>query len=348
MNDVPDIRTRLASVPYGMFVDRNGLFGNFNVCEPISKRDGIYSKHRLGQAKEPLQRSARDKAILKKDAAFKMFMGNESNKDLVVLPFLRAFWGHLVDIPDLELKSVSLNPDTLDSRNSIPDVVWQNPYNGDVFLIEMQRRRQPFYFNRISLYDCKLRTALALKGAKWDHSQVSVFVIGLADFRLYRNDPFDFIHEYAGMNTKNNGELFTGQDYKILVDLKLAKKLDPVLFTERDKWLFLLNNFQKLKEIPTFLKGGSFEKVLEIAKNINRLKMEEVMDFIYDLHQEDRIKEATRKGIAKGKAEGKAEGLITAIKSFIENRPKGRRLTASETALLFGVDEALVRPLLNG
>lgn len=115
-------------------------------------------------------------ADLKKDMAFKLFLGDEQYKEEVAIPFHKAFRGHLIEITDLQLTTAPLIGSTLDSENHNPDVVWQCPHTGASFLTEMQRRRQVFYNQRISLYAGKLRSSLAKKSAKWDFDLVGVYV----------------------------------------------------------------------------------------------------------------------------------------------------------------------------
>ena len=62
--------------------------------------------------------------------------------------------------------------------------------------------------------------------------------------------------------------------------------------------------------------------------------MEELMDFIHELRQGDRIRAAEKKGITE------------TIRTFLENRPKNLNLNVGETAAIFGVDETLIRSLM--
>ncbi|SEA56977.1 PD-(D/E)XK nuclease family transposase [Arachidicoccus rhizosphaerae] len=259
--------------------------------------------------------------------------------------------------------STPLTPSTFDARSIHPDVVWQDPKTGSVFLTEMQRQRQQFYSQRISLYDAKARTALAVPGSKWDFDQVAIFVLGIADFQLHKQGPEDFLHEYATVNLADPSDLLTGKDFKMLLDLKKAKKLRPDTLSERYKWTFLLNNFHELDKMPDFMKEGYFENVIEIAEQLNRSKMEELMDFFTELHNGDREQRARDKGRSEGrvegraegraegkvegKAEGKVEGELTAIKNFIKNFPTDFEKSAASIAAIFGVEEDIVKPLIS-
>jgi len=363
MENITVFNTQSAPVPYALFVDRHGILTSREVREKPLKRERRPAFPRENELIQPDSqgRSLAERENLKKDVIFKMLLNDQNYAEAVVTPFLRAFWGHLTEVKDLRLKTLSLQGSTKDSRAVSPDVVWQSQATGDVFLIEMQRRSQDFYSQRLSLYDGKLRVTLAEKGSGWDYNQVSVFVIGLADFDLQRPPCDDYIYEYVSMNPKDNKDLLTGRDWKILADLKNARTLRSKNYTEREKWIYLLNNFHKLKRIPAFLKEGYFENVIKIAKNLNRTKMEELMDLFWenlrdDVNREKIAKvraEGEAKGRAKGRAEGRAEGVAEGlakgmnkiIKYFISAHPS---CTIQDVSTQLGVEEQLVRSVFPG
>jgi len=303
---------------------------------------------------------------LRKDAAFRLFLGSETYKKEVAIPFHQAFWGHKTKITDLVLKSNDFKGSTLDSRNMVPDIIWQEPNTASVFLTEMQREKQLFFGDRISLYEGKARCLFALKGNNWDYKQVPIYVLGMADFDLNRKSRVDYMHEFISTNQNDPEEMFCGKDWKMLVDLPKFRKKAPADYSERDKWLFILNNFHNLKQTPAFLKGGIFEDVIEIAKKINQTKMEEFMNMLDEIHWQGRIRKIerlTRAHVekcvraevkeevkAEVKAEIKAEaveqGKIETIRLFLANCPNNFKKSVKETAALFQVDEQLIRSLM--
>ena len=349
MEKIPFSNIQPKPVPYGMFVDKWGQLNSHEVAEsPSSWKPGKNKGVRI-YGDDPSV-AKRKPANLKKDLIFKLLLGNPQYKDEIAIPFHQAFWGHHVDIQDLTMITTPLTPSTFDARSINPDVIWQDPKTGSVFLTEMQRQPQKFYSQRISLYDGKARTVLAVPGNKWDFDQVSVFVLGIADFNLHKQGPSDYLHEYATINLADPGDLLTGKDFKILMDLKKAKKISPDILSQRYKWTYLLNNFHELDKMPDFMKDGFFENVIEIANKLNRNKMEELMDFITELHNGDREERAREKGVKIGVKigveKGAKEATLKTIKTFIENCPKDFNKSAPEIAALFDVDENIVKPLL--
>jgi len=336
-------------VSYAMFVDRHGQLADQEqeVCENKNhdQPTGFRKEEPLIQESDS-NLSEKQREDLTKDLVFKLFLGNEEFKEEVAIPFHRAFWGHKTKINKLELKTAPINGSTLDSRKIDPDVVWQDPENGNVFLTEMQRNAQPLYAQRISLYGGKTFATLAVKGSDWNFDLVSAFVLGLANFDLNREGPMDYIHEYASINVNCKEDFLTGQDWKMLTDLKKARTFQPEVFTERDKWIYLLNNFHhfdELENMPAFMVDGSFDKVLDIANKIKREKMDELMDFISELHQGDRERAAKEEGIEIG--EGK--GIAKAIRAFIANNPNAKRMSSQEIAATFNTEEPLVKSIMT-
>lgn len=377
MKDQLSFGLRPANAPSRLYVTGGGQLIDHEVAEKRHEMDhgwewsGQNNDQNEKWTDEAIRIAAED---LRKDAAFRLFLGNNLYKKEVAIPFHRAFWGHRAKIKDLVLKSNDFKGATLDSRNMAPDIVWQEPNTKSVFLTEMQRERQLFYGDRVSLYEGKARCLFAIKGIDWDFQQVPIHVLGLADFDLNRKNRMDYIHEFISTNQKDPEELFCGKDWKMLIDLPKFRKAVPENYSERDKWLFILNNFHNLRETPTFLKGGYFEDVIEIAKQLNQTKMEEFMNMLDDFHWRDRVRKLERltkerveenaiavgrtqgraEGIIEGKAEGKAEGLIegevkgtiNTIKSFLAANPNLLKKSVKDVAAMFQVDEQLVRPLM--
>jgi len=86
--------------------------------------------------------------------------------------------------------------------------------------------------------------------------------------------------------------------------------------------------------------------------------IEEVLDFISELHQRDRERAAWKEGFKEGKKAGfkegqriafkmaKQEGMIDAIKIFQSNKPRSWNFSCKEIAAMFGVKKSWVRPLM--
>jgi hypothetical protein len=359
MDHVNLIAGQPSFVSYAMFVDRHGQLADQEVCEnKIREQSTGFRKEDALIPESDSGLSEKQREDLRKDLVFKMFLGKEEYKEEVAIPFHKAFWGHKTKINNLELKTAPIDGNTLDSRKIDPDVVWQDPDNGNIFLTEMQRNAQPFYAQRISLYGGKTFATLAVKGSAWNFDLVSAFVLGLANFDLNREGPMDYIHEYASINVNCKEDFLTGQDWKMLTDLKKARAFQPEVFTERDKWIFLLNNFHhfdELENMPAFMLDGSFDKVLDIANKIKREKMDELMDFISELHQGDReraakeegIEEGMEKGLEKGMEKGMEKGIVTAIRAFIAQNSTENRMSPQKIAAMFNIDELLAQSIMT-
>lgn len=350
MNNNVMLYKQSVPVSYSMFVDKDGNFGNHEVREDEASDPSAYRRSSFKDEDGALLLK-QELEELKRDAAFRRFLGGKEHKDAVAIPFLRAFWGHRTEINDLVLQSADFLGDTPDARNVLPDVVWQEPETRAVFVTEMQRQEQDFYFDRISLYEGKTRAMYAEKGRDWNFEQVPIFVLGLADFDLGRKGPDVCMYEYASMDADGHGELFNDKDWKMMIDLPKAGNNKPVAYSEQDKWLFLLNNFHRLggdfnkiqTELPAFLKDGSFDQVLSIAENLNRIKMEEFMDMALELRLRDRIRAGEKRGEVRGKEWARRE----MIKRLFQGFPDFKKESPQKIASLLGVDAQLVKSVLT-
>lgn len=311
MNNNVMLYKQSVPVSYSMFVDKDGNFGNHEVREDEASDPSAYRRSSFKDEDGALLLK-QELEELKRDAAFRRFLGGKEHKDAVAIPFLRAFWGHRT---------------------------------------EMQRQEQDFYFDRISLYEGKTRAMYAEKGRDWNFEQVPIFVLGLADFDLGRKGPDVCMYEYASMDADGHGELFNDKDWKMMIDLPKAGNNKPVAYSEQDKWLFLLNNFHRLggdfnkiqTELPAFLKDGSFDQVLSIAENLNRIKMEEFMDMALELRLRDRIRAGEKRGEVRGKEWARRE----MIKRLFQGFPDFKKESPQKIASLLGVDAQLVKSVLT-
>lgn len=340
-NDVSAFCAQATPRSYAMFVDRSGKF-EVNEKPGSLVKDDQFLKEQVMLKPYVEGLTKKEAADLKIDIFFKLLVANSNYKEDVAIPFHKAFWGHRAQIGDLNLISGELVGSTIDSRSLNADIIWQSTDSGNVFMTEMQRGYQRYYPQRISYYEGKTRATMAIKGRRWKFNQASVFILGLANFNLHRPDPNDFVYEYVSMNPRFQSDLLTNKDWKMLVDLKKANKVRPAAYAEINKWIYLFNNFQKMDKVPSFMKGGDFDRIIEIANHLNRTKMEELMDCVHKIRQEERASAAEKRGEKRGRSEGRVE-MIT---NYISNQPSGWKTTGAALAAMFSVDEKLVEPLL--
>lgn len=123
--------------------------------------------------------------------------------------------------------------------------------------------------------------------------------------------------------------------------MKKIPELDKEAIAEFMDFVAELHRGDRIRDS---IKAGYSEKEAELIEK----DREDYLNRIFDNIRKRRAKaleDAFAKGVAEGMAE--VEGMTTAIKNYIKNKPKGRKLTAGQIAALFSVDEAMVRPLLN-
>ncbi len=126
-----------------------------------------------------------------------------------------------------------------------------------------------------------------------------------------------------------NGEKFI-IDKLTFIYLEMTKfnKTEAELITHFDKWLYLLKNLHKFRDIPAVLQERIFRKAFQIAEvsNLNKEEMnayeadlkyrrdwKNAMDFAVKEASEKAAKEAATKAAAKARAEKQA--IVRALKS---------------------------------
>lgn len=134
-------------------------------------------------------------------------------------------------------------------------------------------------------------------------------------------DPENFMHDIRLIDVNCNREFYPKLNY-IFIEMPKFKKQEEELDNDLDHWMYILNNLNKLYEIPLSLKGTEvYENVFKIAEVVN-LTPEEMNEYQYQLKiQRDNYSvekaaknEAMTKGIALGRRK-MAKELITALRA---------------------------------
>lgn len=141
------------------------------------------------------------------DFGFKRIFASENNKDLLI-DFLNASIsdevGVITDISFLQTEQFGERPE---EKRVIFDIYCENQ-NGDRFIIEMQRARQPFFADRIISYVSRVVSREMEKGES-DYAIPSVYSFNLLDY----NAP-----EFRGNNSYFHKVMLKEETNKIFSD----------------------------------------------------------------------------------------------------------------------------------
>ncbi len=263
-------------------------------------------------------------ADLLDDDVFKLVFGRESTKD-VMIEFLNQVIPDR-NIVDLEFLDKEMHPVERDQKGSVYDMFCKTD-NGSRIIVEVQRRKQPFYPERAIYYSTFQIQRQVDAGAEY-YDFLPVYVVNILDFTMDQNsDDYEVKSVYRLYNEKTHS-LLTDRITFIFLELgKFRKKLDELDDNVLEGMYFCFKNMTTLAERPDILRHKVFEKIFEVTELLNmddvtRYKIIGKMTTERDLRNQMRyaIETATAEGMAQGLEKGLAEGRA---KGEAEGRAKG-------------------------
>ena len=122
-------------------------------------------------------------ADLLDDEVFKLVFGRESTKD-VMIEFLNQV---ILDrrIVDLQFIDKEMHPIERDSKGSVYDMFCKTD-DGSRIIVEVQRRKQPFYPER-ALYYSTFQIQRQVEAGAESYDFLPVYVISILDFKMDNN-----------------------------------------------------------------------------------------------------------------------------------------------------------------
>lgn len=247
------------------------------------------------------------------DFAFKKIFGTEANKDLLI-SFLNQLLGL---VGEKEIKDVTyLNPEQLganvNERRAVYDV-YCTAESGEHFIVEMQKAKQDHFKDRALYYSSFAIREQGSKGTAtrpWDYKLMPVYVVGLLNFVLDEEDGSGDVITRVSLKDERN-RVFSKNLQFIFVEMpKFGKRVDE-LETFLDKWLYVIQNMNRLNDKPAALTESIFHKLFDVAEiaqfsKVDRAEYEESLKVFWDFSNV--LSSAERKGREEGIAEGVAKG----------------------------------------
>lgn len=197
------------------------------------------------------------------DFGFKKIFGSEPNKDLLI-SFLNSLLEGYKQIADLQYwKNEQLGKQNND-RKAHFDLYCTGP-DGEHFIIELQRIKQAYFKDRSLYYVTFPIQNQAPKNQHWDYRLNEVIFIGLMEFTLDDTAATNYRHDIQLID-QTTGKGFYDKLKFIYLEMPRFQKKAGNLETDLDKWMFLLKNLYKFREIPEVLQEKIFRKVFQIAE----------------------------------------------------------------------------------
>jgi len=289
-------------------------------------------------------------ADLLDDEVFKLVFGRESTKD-VMIEFLNQV---IPDrkIADLDFLDKEMHPVERDLKGSVYDMFCRTD-DGSRIIVEVQRRKQPFYPERAIYYSTFQIQRQVEAGAEY-YDFLPVYVVNILNFKMEGSRESPDVKSVFRLYEENTHHLLTDRVTFIFLELdKFQKTLEELDGNILEGMYFCFKNMPTLSERPDVLSHEVFKKIFDSTELLNmdsvtRSKVLDKMTTERDLRNQIRyLKEtAIAEGIAEGLAEGLAEGREKGLaegrekglvegreKGLAEGRTEGRHAKAVEIAL---------------
>ena len=274
-------------------------------------------------------------ADLLDDDVFKLVFGRESTKD-VMIEFLNQV---IPDrkIVDLEFIDKEMHPVERDAKGVVYDMFCKTD-SGARIIVEVQRRKQPFYPER-AIYYSTFQIQRQVEAGADTYDFLPVYVINILNFKMDGNKDRADVKSVYRLYEETTQRLLTDRVTFIFIELpKFKKSIDELDGNVLEGMYFCFKNMAVLEECPKVLTHQIFRKIFEVSELYNmdqdtRDKVIHKMTTERDLRnqmayaRQEAIEEGRAEGRAKGRAEGLAEGRA---KGRVEGRAEGRAEVARE------------------
>ena len=275
-------------------------------------------------------------ADLLDDDVFKLVFGRESTKD-VMIEFLNQV---IPDrkIVDLEFIDKEMHPVERDAKGVVYDMFCKTD-SGARIIVEVQRRKQPFYPER-AIYYSTFQIQRQVEAGADTYDFLPVYVINILNFKMDGNKDQADVKSVYRLYEETTQRLLTDRVTFIFIELpKFKKSIDELDGNVLEGMYFCFKNMAVLEECPKVLTHQIFRKIFEVSELYNmdqdtRDKVIHKMTTERDLRNQ--MAYARQEAIEEGLAEGRAEGLA-------EGRAEGRAQGLAE-----GLAEGLAQGLAEG
>ena len=251
-------------------------------------------------------------ADLLNDDVFKLVFGRESSKDIMI-----EFLNHVIPdrmITDLEFIDKEMHPVERDSKGTVYDMFCKTD-DGSRIIVEVQRRKQPFYPER-AIYYSTFQIQRQVEAGAEHYDFLPVYVVNILNFRMDANVGNENVKTVYRIYEEDTHSLLTDRVTFIFLELaKFNKTIDDLDGNIIDGMYFCFKNMATLDKRPEVLKHQIFTKIFEVSELLNmdqktRDKVLEKMTTERDLRNQMAYarKEAIEEGLAEGRAKGRAEG----------------------------------------
>lgn len=260
-------------------------------------------------------------ADLLDDNVFKLVFGRESTKD-VMIEFLNQV------IPDrrieeLEFIDKEMHPVERDAKGVVYDMFCKTD-DGSRIIVEVQRRKQPFYPER-AIYYSTFQIQRQVEAGANNYDFLPVYVVNILDFKMDKSSDNNEVKTVFRLYEESTHVLLTNRITFIFIELpKFKKTIDELDGNVLEGMYFCFKNMAVLNERPKVLTHNVFKKIFDASELYNmdketRKNVLKNMTTERDLRNQMEYarQEAIAEGLAEGRAAGLAEGRAEDARNFL-------------------------------
>ena len=201
----------------------------------------------------------------------------ESRTNLI--NFLNDILGPQLQSPieNLYVAKESLNHSgSKESRASILDLHCTDMENRH-FEVEVQKYSMKNFIKRIGYYASQLIIEQGEPGKDWNYKVNPVYILSILNFELFHDRRA--IRRATTLDIETHEQILDSYNYTFIelpkISPEISEKSDEV-----QKWLFVLNNLDKLQKLPPAVSTHKFDRLLLPAKiaNFNREELKQYED----------------------------------------------------------------------
>ena len=273
-------------------------------------------------------------ADLLNDEVFKLVFGRESTKD-VMIEFLNQV---ILDrkILDLEFIDKEMHPIERDAKGTVYDMFCKTD-DGSRIIVEVQRRKQPFYPERALYYSTFQIQRQVEAGAEY-YDFLPVYVVSILDFVMDDDPQSNVVRTAYRLYEDNSHKLLTDRVTFIFIELpKFKKTVEELDGNILEGMYFCFKNMPELENRPEVLDHHVFTKIFDVTElyNMDQDTRDKVLD---NMTTERDLKNQ----MIYAREEGREEGIALAIKNMADSG-----LNAEQIAEIMKMSVADVRAMIS-
>ena len=216
-------------------------------------------------------------------------------------------------------------PRSYDDRTILYDILCRSD-SGEEFIVEMQRKDEGNFKDRCIYYESSLIATQGERGRDWNFSLVPVYIIVLMEFNITKEEKL--LRRDVGLLDMKTNELFSDKFRMIFINLNAMDKLEVECNDNFERWIYILKNMDRLKEIP-YKEVSDMWADFEVVADVGSMDRQERREYESSLNSYRVLLSAFNKTAEDGRAEGMAQGMAQGIakgmaKGLAEGLEKGR------------------------